>query len=156
MATLTKGNFNVKGKNYSYTFQPVSTRKFLLEISENKHVDEVLKSTEFRKVRQSLTSWEALDPKKQKEVDKIIQKEGKDLKVIDSKINEIEVKPVVNETELIQEVEVKKTVKVFKPLKPKKLDIFINLSSTAVRVYAQNYINSLDKPTEEPTEEPTE
>lgn len=142
MSTINQGNFNAKGKNYTYKFEQVAAKHFVLSVAENKKTEQQISEKQFRKVLQSVTTWKASDETKQKNVDAELQK---GTKVIDSKINEIEVTPVIIENEIIQEVEVLKTVNVMKPGKEKSIDVFIPLSGIACRIFAQNFINHSTK-----------
>lgn len=137
MHTINKGSFNAAGKNYTYQFDQKNPKHFVLSIAENSKQDEEVKETQFRKVLQSVTSWHAVDPKNEQAVLKALEK---GVKVIDSKINDIEVKAVINEKELIQEVEVLKTVSVYKPGKAKNINVFVRLNAMACQIFAQNYI----------------
>lgn len=141
MSNIHRGNFNVKDKNYSYTFSRSENKKhvgvFILAINENKKTVEIVEETENRKIKQSITTWVAIDPDKQKDLEKILKTE---FQVIDKKINEIEVKPVVEEKNVIEEVTVKKEVEAYAPQLFAEVNVYIMLSSNAARLFAQKYV----------------
>jgi len=142
MSTINQGNFNANGKNYTYKMEQAAPKHFVLSVAENKISEEKVSEKQFRKVLQNVSTWKAKDETKQKTVEMELQK---GTKVIDSKINEIEVLPLIIEEEIIQEVEVQKTVNVMKPGKAKTIDVFIPLNAMACRIFAQNFINHSTK-----------
>ena len=138
--TLSYGNVYFAGKNYQFNFNSDDRKKYEVQIFEQKKTSIEVEKIENRQIKQSITTWKAIEKKHQDKIEKSL---ALNIPVIDKKIQGIEVESVVIETVLIEPTKVVKLVDSFEKIEVAKIHTYCNLSSAAVRIFVLNYLKTI-------------
>jgi len=153
LRTVKKGKVIADRNKAQYTWElKKSQNKWILQIQEHKHETGTKIVEEIRSVRSHVTEYRPVtdqDPFKmsvaqKKKYDKEVEQLNKSIqgglvKVIDNKVNDQAVEPVVCEKNIQQLVKVEKEIKTWIPGKKESFDLFVDLSYTAIRIWVKNY-----------------
>jgi len=153
LRTVKKGKVIADRNRTQYTWEfKRSQNKWILEIQEHKHETGTKVEEEVRSVRSNVTEYRPVtdqDPSKmtvaqKKKYDKEVEQLNKSIqgglvKVIDNKVNNQAVEPVVMEKNVQQLVKVEKEVTTWIPGSKKSFDVFVDLSHPAIRIWVKNY-----------------
>jgi len=155
--TIRKGHVFAKDKKTKLDFEyKKGPQKFVLDISVNKIEPTIEVVEELRHVKSSITEWR---PKLEKPADKLTAAEKKKYeadtkklntainnglkKVIDNKVDDLEVIPVVIEKNVQQVIQIEKEVNGWKETGKKSFDLYVDLSIQALRIFVKNYSKTL-------------
>lgn len=155
--TVRRGYVFAPQKNLKLDFElKKDTDKFILEITTNGFKPGVVIEEQQRTIKSNVTEWR---PKLEVPVSelspselKVYEKQIKDFntalkngttKVIDNKINKIEVTPVVIEKNITQIIPVEKEVNTWVEIGKKKFELYVDLSAKALRLFVKNYSKTL-------------
>ena len=138
--TLSYGNVYFAGKNYQFNFNSDDRKKYEVQIFEQKKTSIEVEKIENRQIKQSITTWKAIEKKHQDKVEKSLTL---NIPIIDKKIQGIEVESAVIETVLIEPTKVVKLVDSFEKIEVAKIHTYCNLSSAAVRIFVLNYLKTI-------------
>lgn len=137
---LSYGNVYFSGKNYEFNFSSNDRKKYEVQIFEQKKTSIEVEKIENRQIKQSITTWKAIENKHQDKVEKSLKL---NISVIDKKLQGIEVESVILETVLIEPTKVIKLIDSFENIEIAKLYTYCNLSSAAVRLFVINYLKTI-------------